>query len=56
MGISILLGPNTDPPLNRVYSPHIQQGPSVFYTQTTHDSRLRDSQEWVNKRGLGGAG
>ena len=27
---------------------------SVFYTQNTHVFRLEDSQEWVNKRGLGG--
>ena len=45
----------TPTPLNRFYSPHIQQGQAVFYLQKTHVSRLEDSQYWVNKNGLGGA-
>ena len=28
---------------------------NVFLTRNINDSRLGDSQEWVNKRGLGGA-
>ena len=55
MGVSILLGTHTDPPLTRVYSRHIRQGQAVFYASKTHVSRFEDSQYWVNKRGLGGA-